>query len=293
MQLIGSWCRGALAPVLSRLRLRLRVRVLVLLAPVAAMAQTQPAPLLPLWELGGFGVGVSQQAYPGSDQQVNRGLALPYLVYRGRFLRADRETAGFRAIRTPRFELDIGVAGSFAAGSDEIEARRGMPELGTLAEFGPRVKWNLGEGWGGGRFQLELPLRGVFDLDDRAEYRGMAFEPKLVFQRRTQGGWSYSASVGAIVANRQLAETLYGVDTAFALSDRAAYTARGGLVAWRLSASFSRNLSPDWRAFGFARLDSVQGAANEASPLVRRKNGATVGLGVAYTWLRSDRSAQD
>jgi MipA family protein len=55
-------------------------------------------PNLPLWELGGFGVATSQQAYPGSDQQINRGLVLPYFVYRGEFLRADRDTAGLRAI---------------------------------------------------------------------------------------------------------------------------------------------------------------------------------------------------
>jgi outer membrane protein len=115
--------------------------------PIQAAAQSTAASL-PLWEIGGFGVGVSQQAYPGSDQQVNRGLALPFLVYRGQFLRADRESAGLRAIKTPRFELDIGVAGSFGANSDDIDARRGMSNLGTLVEFGPRVKWNLGAGPG-------------------------------------------------------------------------------------------------------------------------------------------------
>jgi len=45
--------------------------------------------------------------------------------------------------------------------------------------------------------------------------------------------------------------------------------------------------------FGFARLDTVAGAANENSPLVRRSTGASVGLGVAYTWMRSERAAFD
>jgi hypothetical protein len=155
---------------------------------IPAVAQSTAASL-PLWEIGGFWVGVSQQAYPGSDQQVNRGLGLPFLVYRGQFLRADRETAGLRAIKTPRFELDIGVAGSFGESSDDIEARQGMPDLGTLVEFGPRVKWNLGAGPGGGAWRLELPLRGVFDLSDSGEHRGVAFEPRLVFQRRAKAGW--------------------------------------------------------------------------------------------------------
>ena len=56
---------------------------------------------------------------------------------------------------------------------------------------------------------------------------------------------------------------------------------------------FIRDLSPDWRLFGFARVDTVQGAANRDSPLVRQTTGATVGLGVSYTWLRSSSRAAD
>ncbi len=247
---------------------------------------------LPLWELGGFGLGVSQQAYPGSDQQVKRGVVLPYFIYRGQYLRADQGTAGLRAIKTDDFELDIGVAGSFGSGSDEIQARAGMPKLGTLVEFGPRVKWNLGEGPGKGRWSVELPLRGVFDLSDGGQYRGMAFEPELVFSRRSPTGWAYSTSVGAILANRELADTYYGVAAPLATANRSAYAAKSGLVAWRLGVSASRSITPDWRFFSFARLDSVSGAANENSPLVKQKNGASVGLGLSYTWLRSEAKAR-
>ncbi len=263
-----------------------------LLAGAPALAQGA-SPALPLWELGAFGVGVSQQAYPGSDEQVNRALALPYFVYRGEFLRADRDSAGLRAIKTPNYELDIGVAGAFGASSNDIAARRGMPDLGTLVEFGPRLTWHLGGTTAGGRWTVELPLRGVFDLSDRGAHRGLVFEPELTFQRRAQGGWFYSTGVGAIFGDRRLASTFYGVDPVYALADRPAYAAQGGLVAWRLSASFSRNLSRDWRLFGFGRIDSVSGAANRHSPLVKRSHGATVGVGVAYTWLRSQQSAND
>ena len=41
------------------------------------------------------------------------------------------------------------------------------------------------------------------------------------------------------------------------------------------------------------RVDSVAGAANEASPLVRRTTGTTVGLGLGYTWLRSEARASE
>ena len=270
------------------------VSVLAAMAMAASQAvQAQPVTSLPLWELGGFTIGVSQQAYPGSDQQVKRSLALPLFVYRGELLRADRETAGIRAIRISGFELDIGVAGSFGVNSEELEARRGMRELGTLVEFGPRLKWQLGAGPGDGRWRAELPLRGVFDLSDSAAYRGLAFEPRLVFERQARDGWRYNASLGAIIADQRLAQTFYEVNGSEATPLRPEFAASNGLVAWRLAASFSRNLAPDWRLFGFARVDTVAGAANENSPLVRQTTGTTLGLGVAYTWQRSTQRASE
>jgi MipA family protein len=259
---------------------------------VSPHAMAQAAADAPLWELGAFAIGVSQQAYPGSNQQVNRALALPFFVYRGDVLRADRDTAGIRAIKTPRFEVDIGVAASFGSNSDEIDARSGMRDLGTLVELGPRLKWNLGAAPGGGRWRAEFPLRAVFDLSDGAANRGLSFEPELVLET-ARAGWRYSASVSAVVADAKLARTFYEVTSVDATPLRPAYAAKRGLLAWRLGGFVSRELGADWRLFGFARLDSVAGAANEDSPLVRQTSGVSVGVGVAYTWMRSQQRGQD
>ena len=258
-----------------------------------AVAQGATGSAPPLWELGGVALGASQQAYPGADQQVNRALALPYFIYRGDVLRADRETAGIRAMKTETFELDVGFAGAFGAGSETIDARQGMRKLGTLVELGPRLKWDLGAGPAGGRLSAEFPARAVLDLSDKAAHRGWSLEPKLTYSNRTAGGWRYSASVSAIVADTRLAQTFYEVRSSEATAMRPAYTAESGLVSWRLGTSVSRSLGRDWNLFGFARLDTVAGAANENSPLVRRSTGASVGLGVAYTWMRSERAAFD
>jgi len=261
------------------------------MASSSAMAQASGGQ--PLWELGGFALGASQQAYPGSDQRVNRAVALPYFVYRGEVLRADQGSVGIRAIKTPTFEVDVGFSGSFGSSSDGVDARRGMRDLGTLIELGPRLKWNLGTAPAGGTWRAEFPVRAVFDLSDGAAHRGVSFEPELVYERRTQGGWRYSASMGAIVADRKLASTFYQVSAAETTLARPAYSAQSGLVGWRLGTSFSRSLSPDWRLFGFARIDTVAGGVNKNSPLVRQTTGATVGLGVAYTWMRSGERAGD
>jgi outer membrane scaffolding protein for murein synthesis (MipA/OmpV family) len=261
---------------------------LVAVAPVAAAAEP-----LPRWELGAFAFAVSQQAYPGADQNVARALALPFALYRGPILRVDQSTVGVRAVRTPRFEFDIGFAGAFGSASSEIEARRGMPNLGTLVEFGPRLKWNAHVADDGTRWRVDLPLRGVFDLNDRLASRGLSFEPELQIDRRSASGWRTTASLGAVIGNERLADVFYQVDPAFATATRPAYDARAGLIAWRLGLSASVPLGADWRLVGFTRLDSVAGAANRASPLVRQTTGLTAGVGIAWTALRSSRPGAD
>jgi len=270
-------CRRALA----------RYTALALLPAISGLAQSQEvAAPQPLWEFGGLGLAISQQAYPGSAQRTNRALVLPYFVYRGDFFRADRDNVGFRAFKTPTLELDVGFAGALGANSDELDARRGMPDLGTLVEFGPRLKWNLGEGPAGGRLRAEFALRGVFDLSDGFSGKGASFEPRLIYEN-SAGAWRYSTSLGAVSGNRRLTDTFYGVAPVYAIAGRPAYNAESGLIAVRLGATASRLLTPDLRLLAFVRVDSLAGSANKASPLVQKNSGTSVGLTLIYTWARS------
>jgi outer membrane protein len=248
---------------------------------------------LPLWEVGVFAAGLSQQAYPGADQQVNKGLLLPYAVYRGQVLRADDGGAGLRAVRTDRFELDVSLTGRFGAGSRSLRAREGMRRLGTLVEFGPVARWYLNGRETPGRVIFELPVRGVFDAGDRLRHQGLSAEPGLSVRQRLSSTWGYSLSASVLLGDRRLGSALYGVATAEALPDRPAYGARGGLIAWRLGATVLHQLTPDLRVIGFGRLESVAGAANRDSPLVRRTTGMTVGLGLTYVFARSAARASD
>jgi len=244
----------------------------------------------PLWEAGLAAFGARSPAYPGAAQRSSNGIVLPYLLYRGRILRAEQGSVGVRAARTERMELDVGFAGSFGSAASSNDARRGMPDIGTLVEFGPRLRWRLGPAFGG-NLAAAVPLRGVFDLNNRFEYRGLALEPSLSWGTRA-GGFNLGTSLGLLIADQRLADTFYGVAPAFAQPGRPAYEARAGLVATRLSFNASRRLGRDWVVFGFARLDSVRGAANRTSPLVDAPTGTAVGLGVSWTFARSDQPAE-
>lgn len=237
--------------------------------------------------------GLSQQAWPGASENVNRALPLPYVLYRGPLLRIDREAFGLRAIKTSNFELDVGFSGALGSRANEIEARRGMPDLGTLLEFGPRARWNLGPAPGGAQWRLEVPLRGVFDVTDRFASRGLALEPRIQWNHQDLAGWRLSASAGAVLGDRKLTGTFYDVAPEFATPSRPEFEAKAGLIAWRLGLVASHRLNRDWRIFGFVRMDSVAGATNADSPLVTRTAGYSGGLGLQWTWMRSERSAAD
>jgi MipA family protein len=273
--------------------------LLALLAPPPVFAQApdddgpagrEGAPPRPLWEAGLAAFANQAPAYPGSAQRTRNAIALPYLIYRGRLLRAEQGTVGVRAARTETAELDIGFAGSFGSAASSNDARRGLPDIGTLVEFGPRLRWRLGPAFGG-NLAATVPLRGVFDLSNRFEYRGLALEPALSWGTRA-AGFNLGASVGLLIADERLADTFYGVAPAFATPTRPAYTARAGLVATRVGLNASRRVHPDWVVFGYARVDSVRGAANRTSPLVDKPTGSSFGVGVSWTFARSERPAE-
>lgn len=270
-------------------------RTLLAACPLfAGMAPALAAePALPLWEAGVFGGTAVTPAYPGASERSTRNLALPYLIYRGKVLRADRSGVGARLLDTDRLDLDIGFALSLPARSSDVPARRGMPDLGPLVEFGPRLKVKLAEPTQHSRLGLELPLRAVIEARGGLRRQGATFEPRLVYGLQdTLQAWQVDASVGAVFGNAAINDYLYGVNPAFATAERPAYAAKSGLMLARLGLGGSYRLQRDWRAFAFLRYDNYAGAANRASPLLRQHSGTSAGIGLMWTWQRSSSLAR-
>ncbi|OYT90684.1 MAG: hypothetical protein CFE43_17025 [Burkholderiales bacterium PBB3] len=280
-------------PIPAKLRRYGPLPEFALLAALAfspkAFAQTPEAPAL--WEVGALGVGLRQQAYPGSSQEIGRAFVLPYFIYRGQYWRADEGNIGLRAVKTDSLELDVGFAGAFGSNSNEVDARNGMPDLGTLFEFGPKLKWYLGDVTRKDGWRAELALRGVFDLSDKLRDKGVSLEPELIYVGRPQSGWRYGASMGLVFGDQRLTDTFYGVAPVYATATRPAYSAQPGLIMTRLSLNLSRAITPDISVFGFARWATLEGAANGSSPLVRQNHATALGVGLAYTLAKSTERA--
>ena len=212
----------------------------------------------------------------------------PFFIYRGEVFRVDQGGIGARLVNRERVELDVGIAASLPAHSDDVAARSGMPDLGTLLEVGPRIKLTLAQLSPASRLRLDLPLRAVVEARDGLRGQGFTFEPKLVYELRgPQGAWSFDANVGMVFGDRKINRYFYEVLPKFASASRPAFEADPGLMLVRAGVSGSRMLNGDVRLFGFVRMDSYANAANRDSPLMKRETGTSAGMGFAWTIRRS------
>jgi outer membrane protein len=265
------WCAGALLAL-------------------SCSAQAQP---LPLWEVGMFGGAATTPAYPGSSDRSTRGLLLPFFIYRGEIMRVDQSGIGARLLRSERTELDVGLAASLPAKSDDVSARAGMPNLGLLLELGPRLKVTLVKPTDHSRLRLDLPVRAVIEARSGMRTQGWTFEPKIVYEAHgPQEHWTFDANVGMVIGDGKINRYFYEVQPQFATPERPAFAADSGLMLVRAGVSGSRLLNPDLRLFGFVRYESYAGAANRDSPLMQQRTGTSAGLAFAWTIKRSAQLAR-
>jgi outer membrane scaffolding protein for murein synthesis (MipA/OmpV family) len=238
----------------------------------------------PLWELGLGAAALQLPHYRGSEQSRTWLLPLPYAVYRGRFLRADREGARAVLLERKAFEVDLSVAGSAPARSDDNRARQGMPDLAPTFEFGPNANITFARGadW---KVELRAPTRAVFTVERSPRHVGWSAAPYLTAEWM-QAGWDVGVRAGGLWGDRRLHGITYDVAPEFATATRPAYRAAGGRSGWQATVGASRRFDSIWLG-AFARIDSVRGAAFEASPLVTRPNTWSAGIAMSWVFARS------
>jgi MipA family protein len=268
---------GALAHVLKVLR-RTVLAASVLAAPTPALAEA------PLWELG-VGLGTLQLAhYRGAAQSHRWLLPLPYAVYRGPLLRADRDGARAVLFEDRQLEIDLSLAASPPLRSRDNRAREGMPDLPPTIELGPNLNATLWQR-GDAKLQLRLPVRAVAAIDGGVRQRGFSAAPVINLDWPVQG-WNLGLQAGLLFGDARLHRHLYSVAPEFATLERPAYQARGGRAGWQATMALSRRFDGVWVG-AFVRRDSVAGAAFADSPLVQRESHLAYGLAVSWVLARS------
>ena len=234
----------------------------------------------PLWELGVGASALSLPHYRGAERSRRWLLPLPWAVYRGEVLRANREGLKARLVDSERIDFDLSVAATAPSRSADEPVRAGMADLAGTLEFGPNLNLRLA-GAPGWKLEARLPLRAAMTLESRARGIGWSAMPNLNLDL-ARGPWNIGAQFGLPWGSRRLHGHFYDVPAADATAARAAYQARGGRGGWQATLGASRRDGDRW--FGaFMRADSVSGAVFEDSPLVRRSRSWS--LGVAYAWI--------
>ncbi|MCW5610838.1 MAG: MipA/OmpV family protein [Rubrivivax sp.] len=254
-------------------------------APALAQRASAPAAGLPLWELGLGAGALSLPHYRGSDQSQQWLLPVPYAVYRGDILRADRDGARAVLLESERLDFDLSAGASAPAKSRDNRARSGMPDLAPTVEFGPNLNLTLarGAGW---KLDLRLPVTASFTLGSDARSIGWAAAPNLNLDLQ-RDGWNVGLLAGPLFGSRAYHAYFYDVAPEYATAARPAYRARGGMAGWRVTGALSRRFGDLWLG-AFVRADSLAGARFDDSPLVRRRQHLSAGLALSWIFKVSD-----
>ncbi len=277
---------------------RLRAAIATLMFAITPMIPVREIPDLeeaPLWELGVGGGGTYTPDYPGSNQSHVWAIPFPFLVYRGDILHSDRR-GGTRArlLQSEGYELNVSSGGALPSNSSHNTAREGMPNLEWLGEFGPRLTIDLMANSKGSSLRLGLPLRAAFTTDFK-RYRdaGYVFAPELLLDMpRIFGGRVDAFSLLTVnFADRRFQNYFYAVDPEFARPGRPAYSARGGYFQSDISLGITVPVPAlSLKIFTYASLQSLKGAVNENSPLVKTNLNSTVSLVLIWVFGKSERT---
>jgi outer membrane scaffolding protein for murein synthesis (MipA/OmpV family) len=247
----------------------------------------------PLWELG---IGVSALSFPdyrGSDQSSLYAIPFPYLVYRGTFLKADRQGIRGTFFDSDRIELNLSVGASLPVNSDDNRARQGMPDLQPALELGPSLDFKL---WRTPdrrtQLDLRLPVRTAVTVKDGMHDIGWVFSPRLnldLIDVAGFDGWNMGLLAGPMVGSARNHAYFYSVAPQYATAERPAFEARGGYAGSQFLMSLSKRYPKYWLG-AFARWDSLKGAVFADSPLVKRDDYFAAGVGIA--WILGESSTR-
>lgn len=240
-----------------------------------------------------MGVGAIGFAdYRGADTSHAYPLPVPYFVYRGRILKADRDGVRGLLFNQEFVELNLSMNATTPVRSSHSGARKGMPDLRPTVELGPSLDLHL---WRSAdhhlKFDVRLPLRAAVTIEPSPRAIGWMLSPRLavdITDVAGHTGWNLGLLAGPLFADRRYHEYFYSVAPQFATAERGAYNASGGYAGSSVLAALSKRYPGFWIG-SYARYDTLSGAVFAASPLVRRNGYWSAGVGIAWMIGKSSR----
>jgi outer membrane protein len=216
---------------------------------------------------------------------------VPYFIYRGDILRADRDGVHGRFLDWLHLELDVSANATAPVFSRHSAPRAGMPNLASTVELGPSLTWHA---WRSDdrrvRFDVHAPVRNAITIDSPPRSIGWVFAPNASLDYAGAGrasGWNFGLLAGPLYAQRQYNSYFYAVAPRFATATRPAYQPPGGYAGTQALISTSKRFRDYWIG-AYLRHDWLQGAVFDSSPLVQTRSYWSGGFG--FVWMISSSS---
>ncbi|MEZ4525525.1 MAG: MipA/OmpV family protein [Desulfobacterales bacterium] len=244
----------------------------------ACPAQSAEEPK-PLWEIGLFSGAARIPHYRGSDEYNWYVLPLPYVIYRGEILQADREGLKGIFFKSKSFESSISLSGNPPVDGDN-DARQGMPDLDAMFEIGPGLKWHITGDFlpQSDALFAQIALRAAssiaFDSGLDLSYLGLHADISLSYACQSllkNQGIAFGGKISADFADKDLNAYFYDVDSKYARPDRHFYESDSGYAGFSLSGWMNKKLAPSLSLGFYSRWDNISGAVYEDSPLAKEK----------------------
>ncbi|MEE8483270.1 MAG: MipA/OmpV family protein [Nitrospinota bacterium] len=263
--------------------------LLVFLAGPSIAGETEEKSL---WEVRIGGGVVYWPHYIGSNQHNTLPMVLPYVLYRGDFLRADRE--GLRGIffSSKRFALDLSISMSSPVKSKNNDIRQNMPDIPFTAEIGPRIVFQIYGGEDGPDVLGRVPWRRVWDIHGNPA--GWTVEPEILIRKYNMPPWDISLIVTAslLYGSTDYHDMFYSVDEQYSETWRPAYRAREGLNSYLLSVVLGHTFSDKFSTWFFVRWRNLSDSVVAESPLVKSRDNISAGLWFSWSYWESETKAK-
>jgi outer membrane protein len=265
----------------------------VLLLSLGFAMQAAFAKEEPLWEFG-MGIGaIAFEDYRGSNTTHSYPVPVPYVLYNGKFLQADKDGVRGKLLNQDWIEINLSFDATTPVRNDA--ARNGMPDLKTTVQAGPAVNIHLYRSDDRGvKLDLRMPLEGAVTVQGSPHFIGGTFLPRLALDIKSPfgaSGWNLGLLSGPLFQDRRYNQYFYSVAPQYATPERPSYQAGAGYAGMEFLGALSKRFPKFWVG-AFARYDSLAGAVFDDSPLVQRHSYWAAGVGFAWIIHRSSRTVE-
>lgn len=253
------------------------------LLPVWAGAKDEP-----LWEFGLGPGALAFEDYRGSATTHGYPVLVPYVLYNGKFLQADRDGVRGKLLNQEWVEINLSFGATVPVRNDR--ERSGMPDLKPTVEIGPSVNLHLFRSEDAKvKVDLRMPVEAALSVQASPRLVGLTFTPKLNLDLADPfgyAGWNLGMLSGPLFANRRYNDYFYTVQPQYATLSRPAFHASAGYAGTQFVTALTKRFPKFWVG-AYLRYDVLSGASFEDSPLVQRRSYWAGGVGFAWILHRS------